>query len=189
MDDLLNKIRGLIEDTEKTDYQIFEYQISNIFTLRESNINSIVKILYNGSLLDESEYELEDSQVTIVHSGMIALDKITIYFTCYKNYSNTVLTKFIMNSIIWLSILKYSTIVFDSLAGTFTPTLTTAEENLVALIASILILPNRSAIRLPNLSETYPENMSRQEKITKLVNQFKSQVGIIDLIGTEGEDE
>ena len=43
LDKVCTKIRSLIEDLSQSDFEIFEYANSSIFTLAESNISSITR--------------------------------------------------------------------------------------------------------------------------------------------------
>ena len=50
IDSMVSKIRSLIEDFGKSDFQVFTYLNSNVWTLREPNIESINQILVNCTI-------------------------------------------------------------------------------------------------------------------------------------------
>ena len=61
IDNIKEKIRSLTEDLPKSNFETFEYGISSIFTLSESNIQSITKVLKNGSELGSGEYSYDST--------------------------------------------------------------------------------------------------------------------------------
>ena len=55
-------------------------------------------------------------------------------------------------------------------------------EDLIAIIASILINPNYSEYRLPNRTVRYPRTMDKETKIQKIVSRFQMGLGISEII-------
>jgi hypothetical protein len=53
-------------------------------------------------------------------------------------------------------------------------------EHLICLIVAIMIKPNYTTYRLPNLTVSYPTKLDKEEKIQKLVDRFVYSLGVID---------
>jgi len=180
------KVRSLTGDTEKTTNEPFEYTGSNVFTLTESNVTEVTKVTIDGNELGSGEsfdFDSETNTVTItatLTSGQI----ITVYYK-YQCLSETELEDFISSALIQLSINKYlregEPYRLEEASGgekTLYPTADEKDENLIAFVASILIKPNYTQYRLPTLSISYPTRFCKDEKITRAVNRFKSNIGI-----------
>ena len=54
--------------------------------------------------------------------------------------------------------------------------------DLIAVVASILIKPSYQSYKLPNKTVVYPKTVDKEEKIKKVINDFKSGLGIADTI-------
>jgi len=180
------KVRSLVGDTEKTTNEPFEYTGSNVFTLTESNVTEVTKVTIDGNELGSGEsftFDSETNTVTVtatLTSGQV----ITIYYK-YQCFSDTELEAFITSSLIQLSVNKYlregEPYRMEESSGevnTIYPTPDEKDENLIAFVASILIKPNYSQYRLPTLSISYPVKLCKDEKITRAINRFKSNIGI-----------
>jgi hypothetical protein len=61
--------------------------------------------------------------------------------------------------------------------GNIVPTPDNRTTDLVALVASILIKPGYSQYNLPNLKVVYPEKMTKEERIEKLISKFQTGLG------------
>ena len=86
---LRTKIRSLVDDLEKSDFEVFEYITSKIFTLSEENIVNINKVLKNGLELGSADYSYDSTTNKIeITASLSQLDKIEVDYT-YNKYSDT----------------------------------------------------------------------------------------------------
>lgn len=176
------KVRALIEDIAKSDFETFTYVNSSVFTLSESNIVSIVEVTKNSSALGSGEYSYDSitNKLTIIVS-LIKGDIIIVNYT-YTKYSDTELDGFITSALVWISVFSTCSQDFELETNTIEPTPTNREIDLITLITSILIKPDYSIYRLPNLTVRYPRTMPKEERIEKLILRFNRGLGIIDVL-------
>jgi len=186
---LWGKTRALVNDIVKSDKETFTYTNSAIFTLAEENIESITQITKNGVALTTGEYSFDSStnEITITPDTGNELsngDVIIVTYTYYK-YSTTELDEWIKASLVWMSVFSASETDFEIESGDIYPTPDNRTLDLIVLIASILIKPNYSEYRLPNLTVRYPRTLSKEEKIERLINKFTQGLGICDVLEWE----
>ena len=62
------------------------------------------------------------------------------------------------------------------------PTPTNDEEDLIAIVTSILIKGDVTSYRTPELTMSFERSDSKEKKIKKLVRQFKKTYGILEYI-------
>lgn len=180
------KIRALIEDFSKSDYQIFRYTNSNIFTLAEPNVTALGTVLINGNALESGEsasYNSSNNKVTITGVSFNVGDTIEVNFT-YNKYSDTELNEYIRASLSWLSVYDYSGGTFELGSSQISPTPSEKEQNMIAIVASILINPDWISYKLPNVSVTYPTPLPKDQKIKDVVQQFggEESLGAVGVI-------
>lgn len=178
------KIRSLITDLSKKDFEPFTYKSGDkIFTLSESNINTITKVEKNGAELGSGQYSY-DSTNNIVEV-LIALssgDIITVRYTYYK-YSDTELAGFIRASLVWLSIFSYASETdYELEEDDIVPTPDNKTTDLIALISAILIQPDYTEYRLPNITVVYEGKETKEKRIEKLIMRFKRGLGVFGII-------
>ena len=65
------KIRALIEDTAKSDFEAFTYTNSSVFILSESNILSIVEVSKNSSALGSGDYSYDSTTNKLTITGSV----------------------------------------------------------------------------------------------------------------------
>ena len=186
---LRGKTRALVNDIVKSDKETFTYTNSAIFTLAEENIESITQITKNGVALTTGEYSFDSStnEITITPDTGNELsngDVIIVTYTYYK-YSTTELDEWIKASLVWMSVFSASETDFEIESGDIYPTPDNRTLDLIVLIASILIKPNYSEYRLPNLTVRYPRTLSKEEKIERLINKFTQGLGVNDVLEWE----
>jgi len=183
---LRTKTRALVSDIIKSDKETFTYSNSAIFILAEENIESITQITKNGTALGTGEFSFDSTlnEVTVspdTGNELTNGDVIIVTYTFYK-YSTTELDEYIRASLVWMSVFDASENDFEIENGDIYPTPDNRTMDLIVLIASILIKPNHSEYRLPNLTVKYPRKWSKEEKIEKLINRFTFGLGISDII-------
>ena len=184
MDEILGLLRNLIEDnliTTGRDVFTFEASTSSkIFTLTEANISSATIIVYkNGVVWASSNYTYSTTTGKLTVTGTLtAGDSLEIVYSFYAKYSDSELRGFIKAAITYLAVEKYGTFAVKSDDVIF-PTPNESEENLLALIASILIKGDIVSYRTPELTMSFERGLSKEKKIKKFVRQFKKTYGCL----------
>lgn len=176
-----DKIRALVVDVSKSSFETFLYTTTNIFTIAEQNI-TITKVLLNGEENEDYTFDEDTNKITITASGLTTSDVIEVDYTYYK-YSDTEIDEYIKSALVWVSVYShdekdYEYEIESSGTGTIVPTPENRTEDLIAIVASILIKPNYSSYKLPNVTVTYPEKLTKEEKIEKLVTKFNMGLGL-----------
>ena len=182
--DLNKKIRALIEDFPTSDIQMFNYTVSNVFTMAEPNITNIDLVLVNGTPLSGGASFLYDNatkKITVNGISFVTTDKIEVDFT-FGQVSDATILEHVRAALVWLSIFDYSDSNFELKENIIYDTPTDNELNLIALIASILIKPNCQSMALPNMKVVYAPQTSKEDKIETLITRFKHGIGAIGVI-------
>ena len=187
MPDIRTKIRALIQDIPKSDFQIFTYSVSNVLKLAEPNIEEVTQVLIRGAILGSGQsfdFDEDSNEVTVNGVSFNVNDPIEIRFT-FTKYSDDELTQYIQAALLWLNIygIGDDELEIDTDTDDITPVITKAQEDLIALVCSILICPDYQSYKLPNVSITYPSLMSKEERIARLITRFQHDVGAADVIG------
>ena len=165
-------VRHIIGDNSITGTDIFTYTSSNVFTLTESNVNSVVRTYLNNVEMGDSElsYDSTTNKVTIT-LGLSSGDTVEIEYTYYPNYSSTEIQNYIQAALTHISICNYKTWVVENF--TIYPEPSDSEENLIAMIAALLIKPDNKSYRLPDISVMVPKDLPLHDKIRKTISIFK----------------
>jgi len=200
MVNIIIKVRDLIQDSLKTDGRdVFQYESitsSKIFTPTEANISASTIIVYkNGVVWAGTNYSYSATTGKLTVTGtLIAGDSLEVDYSYYQKYSDTELQGFIRSAISYLVIEKYRCFAIMPPDMIF-PTPTSDEENLIAVIASILIKGDVVGYRTPELTISFERGDSKEKKIKKFVRQFKKTYGCLEYIDptetivSEDEDE
>jgi len=112
------------------------------------------------------------------------LDIIEIDYS-YHQYTNDEMIGYVRASMVWISVYAHNPKAFDidSDSETIEPTPTTQEADLIALIASIILKPDYTSYRLPNLTVTYRRELPKYERIEKLIAKWEQcGEGVTDTI-------
>jgi hypothetical protein len=185
MTSIISKIRHLIQDNSISTSDIFTYGSSLVFTLSESNVNSIVTVYRNDII--SSSYTYNSTTKKVTYTGTLTVgDTVQIDYTYYPNYSDTEIQSYIHSALVHLSNHNYEDFTVES-GNQIYPELSPQEETLVALIASILIEPDNKIITLPGIKIEPPDNdVPTYDKIAKVIASFKHDShGIFELLGNE----
>jgi hypothetical protein len=188
LEDIRTKIYSLVEDFSKTGTELFTFSVSNIFTIAEQNI-TINNVLQNGIILEPSLYSFDSTtnEITVTNqSGINSLlsgDIIQINYN-YHQYTDDEMNGYIRASACWYSVYSHNNLQFeiDNDVDTIEPTPTAQEADLIALIASIILKPDYTSYRLPNLTVTYRREIPKYERIEKLIAKWEMGVGITDTL-------
>jgi len=193
---IITKVRDLIEDILKSNASTpdtFEYLSSLVFTLSEPNVDSSTIVVYkNGVLWNSSNYSFDSDTNKLTVTGTIVVgDALEVHYSFYNKYSDNEILGYIRSALYHLSIEKFKDFIFISGEEIF-PTPSVPEENLIALIASILIKKSIKSYRTNEVTITFAENLSVEEKIKRVIKQYKKSLGnfrYVDLGETYRNDE
>jgi len=180
--DIVTKVRYIVGDYSRTDSDIFTYVSSNVFTLTESNVIAVSEVGINDITSGISyTYDSDLNQVTVV--GASVDDTIEVFYSYYSNYSDTEIQAFIRSALIELSIYQYKQ--FEIISSNVYPEPEYNEENLIAMIAGILINPDNKTLKTPDLSIVQPyASLPTKERIERTITVFKKSrdVGRFEII-------
>lgn len=184
--EIYSKIRSLVEDKLKYDYETFEYVDTNIFTLGEENIESIDSIKVNGEEIGTGDYTFNSTtnEITITTTGLAEDDKIKVNFSYYK-YSNTELKDYIEGALVWISVYNKGASDYEIENNDdpdIYPTPDNRTEDLIALISAILINPDYTRYSLTNVTVVYNSKIPKDQKIRNLVQEYNMGLGINDVL-------
>ena len=169
MTTIITKTRNLIQDLlDTTPKDSFTYYTSKIFTLSEDNASSI-KVYVNGVLVADTEYTFDTDTNQLTYTGSLTVGaSIIITYSAYLKYADAEIKSYIKAAISYIAVEKYKTFVANSSDLIF-PTPSEAEENLLALVASILIKGDIRQYRTPEITIVFQDNDSIEKKIKKSV--------------------
>lgn len=193
MDTIVAKVRDLIVDNYKYNSEIQEYYGgAKIFPLQSANIDSTSLVVYkNGTVWADSNYSYDSdtSQVTVTGT-LTAGDNLRFAYNAYEKYSDAELQGYIRAALYRLTAEKYKTFAVKPPSIIF-PTPSEIEEDLIAIIASLLISGSIRSYRTPEFSITFEDGISVDKKITKLIQQYTKAYGYFDYIdlGETVEDD
>ena len=125
-------------------------------------------------------YSTVTGKITIIGT-LAAGDSLEIDYSYYTKYSDTELAGYIKAAISHLSVEKYKTFAVKDDNIIF-PTPTELEENLIAIVASILVKGSIVSYRTPEFTITFERGDSIEKKIKKITRQFNKTYGNIKYI-------
>ncbi len=174
---ITNKLRDMLADNLLLCSDVFTYTTSKIFNLSESNVSSATILVYkNGTLWANTNYSFNSTNGKLTVTGTLASgDSLEVTYNAYVKYSDTELAGYIRSAFIYLSTEKYK--VFKDRTGIVFPTPTEDEENLTALIASIIIKPAMTSYKTPEISINFADKESKDDKIRRAIMVFKKSYG------------
>lgn len=191
---LQSKVRNVINDPGTADTHTEVAGAGRVFTLPQENAYSVASVTVAGiSIAGHYTYNSVDQTVTIANGYVDSGDTVVIYFSYYK-YSDADLLRYIEHAIILMDANGYP-VHFD-ISNDDTeiyPNMLPKEQSLVANICGVLIQPDYSQKRTPNVTVVYPRTMPKEKIVEMLISKFKTSKeglgGSITLGGvSEGEN-
>jgi hypothetical protein len=184
MTNIRAKIRNLLGDNSASGSDIFTYGTSAVFSLSEANILSVVDVYRNDVASGVTHSYNSTTKKVTVTSSLTAGDTVQVDYTYYPNYSNNELTAYAQAALIHLSINNYFNFTYDSTNDQIYPIPEEKEENLIALVAGLLIDPGNRTIRLPDVTIGVPNDLPTDQKISRAIAMYKKDShGYFDVIG------
>jgi len=168
-------------DIVKTIRDPFDYDNSSVFTLTESNVVSVTSVEVNEEDSGVTyTFDSTTGQVTVT-SSLTYGDIVTITYTYYDNYSTNEVEAAIKGALAHISINKYNDWQVYADDGIY-PEPEINEQNLIAVIASVILDPDNVSYKLPDISVIAPPDDPLPVKISKIIGRFKKNTGIIEII-------
>lgn len=168
--------RGLVGDLSTThngdSFLIATAGSSTIIQLSKLNPIAITSVTKNGTVVSSGSYSLSGNLLTLT-TTLSVNDTIIVKYTYYPMYSNTELKEYVRASLSYISVAGVKDFTLDEVTtDEITPIPTEREEQLIALVTSILIKPLQTSYRSSIISISYPEKMSKDEKIEKAIWKY-----------------
>ena len=193
MVEIEEKLRNLLGDNLVSGNDPFKYYgTSKVFTLTNSNVDeSTIKVYKNQSPTewDSDNYSIINGKIIVSEvtgEELIPGEELEITYNYYEKYSHAELEGYIKSALIYLSVEQYKD--FDLVTGDeLDPEPTLAEENLIALVALILVKGSIRSYRTPEITITFGENLSIEDKIKKAINQCAKSFGTLDYVNLSEE--
>ncbi len=188
IDRLIVQLRAVIVDNTKTGSQTYT-AAGRSFILSQSNIGTILSVTVDGTVLSTSAYTYNENtqEVTINAGSVVNGDAVIISFD-YNKYSSTELADYLRSALVYMDVYSYLP-HFDISSGDIEiyPMPLKKEQNLIVVIASILIKPDYSEYRTPTINIKYPRTMQKEDRIEQTIKRFKRSVegvsGILNILG------
>lgn len=190
MVNIINKVRDLIEDNYKYSSEIQEYYGgAKIFTLQNANISETsLKVYKNGTLWADTNYSYDSDTGKVIVTGTLDTgDNLEFAYNTYEKYSDTELKGYIRSALYHITIEKYKTFAAKP-SGIIFPTPSESEEDLIAIIASILIKGSIRSYKTPEFAVIFEEGTSADDKIKQSIRQFNKAYGHLTYIDPEAEE-
>jgi len=177
--ELRTKVRALSEDLSKKQTETFTYSSGDkVFVLQEDNPDSITSVTKNGVALGSGDYSFDtDTNELTITATLASGDVIVVKYVYYK-YSSSEIDEYIRASLTWISIYSHCDTDFEFELEDIFPTPSSTEEDLISIISSILIRPNYSEYKLPNITVKYPRTMDKETKMQRIIEKFYIGLGI-----------
>ena len=177
--ELRQKTRALAVDLSKKQTETFTYTSGDkVFVLQEENPTDIISVTKNGVALASGDYSYDTDTNELTISATLASGNIIVIKYVYYKYSNSEIDEYIRGALTWISIYSHCDTDFEFEDDDVYPTPSSKEEDLISIISAILIKPNYSEYKLPNITVKYPRTMDKETKIQKIIEKFYIGLGI-----------
>jgi hypothetical protein len=188
LDRLIKKVRSLAVDDYAPNSATYEYTSDVTFTLPSASVQASSVAVYVNNVLvvnvsGDIKYVFDSvaSTVTFQYTSgiLVAGDVLAIHFNEYSQWTDNEVKQYIQAAIIRLSTEKYTTFVLRD-DETIFPTPVEQDENLIALVASILMEGNLSEYRTNEVQIVYAKDEDNESRIKRTIRQFKHTFGVLD---------
>jgi len=189
MDNIVIKVRDILGDGYKfipDDAQ--DYITSKIFALQYANIDSTSLLVYkNGVLWANTNYSYSSTTGKVTVTGTLVVGNVLLFtYNAYERYSDTELQGYVRSALYHLTAGQYKTFTIRPPTFIF-PTPTESEESLIAIVATILMKGSIKQYRTPEITITFEENLSVDEKINRAINLYKKSYGVYTYVDPTDE--
>ena len=181
-------VRDLINDNLVVcSPEVFEYVSSKTYTLSEANISwATLSVCLNGVEITNYNVYQDTNKVKIL-TAMEETDTVEFYYSAYKRYSYSAIGGYIKSALYYISVYRFlydyiiasgNVIVINDTSPEEYPSL--RAKRMIALIASILIDGSITSYRTPDISISFVEKLSKEEKIERVVEKHRERYGSLD---------
>ena len=181
-------VRDLINDNlVACSPEVFEYVSSKTYTLSEANISWVtLSVCLNGTKITNYTTYQDTNKVKIL-TAMEETDTVEFYYSAYKRYSYSAIEVYIKSALYYISVYRFlydyivtsgNVIVINDTSPEEYPSL--RAKRMIALIASILIDGSITSYRTPDISISFVEKLSKEEKIERVVEKHRERYGNLD---------
>ncbi len=183
--DIATLVRYLVEDIAVSQIpgDIFTYGSSSVFSLYQPNVVSVSAVYKNGSSTASYSFDSSTNKVT-VSASLTSGDTIEIQYSYYPSYSDAQIEAYVRASMVHISVNGYYTYEVDS-SDEFHPDLDSAQKNLIAFVAAILIKPDNVSYRFPDMSIQVPKSLPTRDLISKAIAIFKRDTHGVFSVGEQ----
>lgn len=177
--DIRQKIRALTEDMGSVQYEVFR---GNNYKPNEFNISEIKALYINDEITEDYNYDGDLNEIVIDKTGFSDSDLVRVEYI-YHDFSDKEILGYIEAALTWISIFSYKSKDYDVQdEGYIYPQPDSHTEDLIAIIASILMKPNYSSYSSSSVTVRYPKDISKEKKIERLINKFNTGLGVNTII-------
>lgn len=181
---ILRLMRGLLKDRLRSDGRdsyIFQ-GIANFTLTEDYPSSSTIKVYKNGTLLSTGWSYNSSTNIVTISALLATNDIILITYSYHDKYSDSELTDYLESSFCYFSQFGYRKIFKLNDARTEVLTIdgvnpTAKECYQLAIIASINTDPQNIEIRTKDFTVTAMEKESKNELISRALNQFTTWYG------------
>jgi len=181
-------VRDLINDNLVVcSPEVFEYVSSKTYTLSEANISwATLSVCLNGVEITNYNVYQDTNKVKIL-TAMEETDTVEFYYSAYKRYSYSAIGGYIKSALYYISVYRFlydyiiasgNVIVINDTSPEEYPSL--RAKRMIALIASILIDGSITSYRTPDISISFVEKLSKDEKIERVIEKHRERYGNLD---------
>lgn len=137
----------------------------------------------NGVEIDYSDWSFDSAtgKVTVI-PDMNSGDTVMIFYTYYPKYSVNEIQAAIKSAMTHISINNYEDWdVYED--DNVYPEPSQREQNLIAVIAGLVLDPDNKSYKLPDLAVSVPQDDPLPTKISKIIGRFKkNSTGELDIL-------
>jgi len=197
MTEIILKLRNLINDILEPRKEYYQMEDKYTFVLTDIPENPTeedsIQVFKNEVEVEPTNnwsYSSSTNKITFEQDSdaeeLIAGDLIDISYSAYKKYSLNEMTGYIRAALTNLSVQGYKT--FKEKSNIILPTPIESEENLIAVVAAILINGSIKQYKTAEITFTFADDLSKEDKIRNAINQYSKCFGNI-MYTEENEDE
>lgn len=182
---LIPKLRNLLQDNLKVQDPIdLTFYTSRIFSLPDKNIDETTLVVEkNGTEWSNDNYTYDGKLRINETTGeeLVSGDVIRVSYSCYEKYSNSELEGYIKSALYYLSVFNYETFSLGT-GDVLDPEPIEQQENAIVITAVIIAKGNIRSYKTPEITVTFADNLSIEDKIKKIIDECSESFGNIDYV-------
>lgn len=188
---IIVKIRALIEDSLNTRIEVHTYTTSKTFFLKENNPLSLIQTLCDGNALGVGQSaNLEATTGIVTLTGTFTSGNVLRFTYTFAKYSDSILYNYARSALVYLSLYGEQDFELEGSSEDdyyVSPTPDNQEEDLIAIVAALLINPNFKSYKFGNVTITLPETLTKDAKIKNIISDYYAGIGVFGTIILESD--